>query len=187
MPDVKATLCYVTECMSPLGVITLVSDGINLTGLYPEGHRYSGAAFRGEISREENCLPVFEAVKKWLERYFAGENPSADGLPLAPAGSAFRQGVWDLLREIPYGTLATYGGIAKKMALKTGKARMSARAVGGAVGHNPVSIIIPCHRVVGANGSLTGYGGGIKNKIKLLELEGADISKLFIPKKGTAL
>lgn len=108
-------------------------------------------------------------------------------MPLAPVGSEFRQNVWTILCEIPYGEVTTYGDIAKKMAAKMGKAAMSSQAVGGAVGHNPISIIIPCHRVVGANGSLTGYAGGIKTKIKLLELEGVDMSRLFVPTRGTAL
>ena len=107
-------------------------------------------------------------------------------LPLAPQGNAFRQGVWEILCTIPYGEVITYGSIAKKMAVKLQKERMSSQAVGGAVGHNPISIIIPCHRVVGANGSLTGYAGGIEKKIKLLELEGVDMSGFFIPQKGTA-
>jgi methylated-DNA-[protein]-cysteine S-methyltransferase len=95
--------------------------------------------------------------------------------------------VWKILRSIPYGEVITYGGIARQMALRTGKTSMSAQAVGGAVGHNPISIIIPCHRVVGASGSLTGYAGGIGTKVKLLELESADMSRLFVPKRGTAL
>ena len=123
----------------------------------------------------------------WLDRYFAGGRPSLCELPLAPAGSEFRQGVWSILCEIPYGEVTTYGDIAKKVAARMGNKSMSAQAVGGAVGHNPISIIIPCHRVVGSNGSLTGYAGGIKTKIKLLELEGADMTPLFTPKKGTAL
>ena len=111
----------------------------------------------------------------------------ADELSLAPVGSKFRQEVWRILCEIPYGEVITYGDIAKKMAAKMGRTSMSGQAIGGAVGHNPVSIIIPCHRVVGANGSLTGYAGGIPAKIKLLELEGVDMSRLFVPKRGTAL
>jgi methylated-DNA-[protein]-cysteine S-methyltransferase len=126
-------------------------------------------------------------VKKWLDRYFDGEKPDLSELPLAPTGGEFRRMVWDILCEIPYGEVVTYGDIAKKMAQKMKRKSMSSQAVGGAVGHNPISIIIPCHRVVGSNGSLTGYAGGIDKKIKLLELEGADISSLFVPTKGTAL
>lgn len=106
---------------------------------------------------------------------------------LAPVGSDFRQGVWNILCEIPYGKVITYGDIAKKMAAKMNKESMSSQAVGGAVGHNPISIIIPCHRIVGSNGSLTGYAGGVHTKVKLLELEGADMSRLFVPRKGTAI
>ena len=104
-----------------------------------------------------------------------------------PKGSEFRRIVWTLLCEIPYGTYTTYGELAGRAAARMGRESMSSQAVGGAVGHNPISIIIPCHRVVGMDGSLTGYAGGIKNKIKLLELEGADLSHLFVPKKGAAL
>jgi len=136
---------------------------------------------------KNNDMPVFVAAKKWLDRYFAGRKPAISELPLAPIGNEFRQGVWSILCEIPYSKVITYGVIAKKMAVKMNKERMSSQAVGGAVGHNPISIIIPCHRVVGSNGSLTGYAGGIGIKIKLLELEGVDMSRLFVPAKGTAI
>jgi len=136
---------------------------------------------------QRDDMPIFNDTKMWLNKYYAGERPSFKQLPLAPIGSGFRQAVWNILCEIPYGETITYGDIAKIMAKKLGKAKMSAQAVGGAVGHNPISIIIPCHRVVGTNGSLTGYGGGIKIKTKLLEHEGADMSRLFTPTKGTAL
>ena len=130
---------------------------------------------------EKDAVPLFDIAKKWLDRYFSGQKPDAAELPLAPQGNAFRQGVWEILCTIPYGEVTTYGSIAKKMAVKLQKERMSSQAVGGAVGHNPISIIIPCHRVIGVNGSLTGYAGGIETKIKLLELEGVDMSSLFIP------
>jgi len=113
--------------------------------------------------------------------------PKPSDLPLAPRGREFRQEVWKALCEIPYGQVTTYGAIAEKLADLRGIARMASQAVGGAVGHNPISIIIPCHRVVGSSGSLVGYGGGIATKIKLLELEGVDVSQFSIPKKGTAL
>lgn len=171
---------------SPVGTITLACDGDNLVGLWIEGQKYHGAGIPAEMA-EKSDVPVFDAAKKWLDRYFAGEKPGISELPLAPVGGEFRRGVWSILSEIPYGRLITYGDIAKKMAVKLGKGSMSSQAVGGAVGHNPISIIIPCHRVVGSNGSLTGYAGGIQTKVKLLELEGADMSKLFVPKKGTAL
>jgi len=177
---------YSTTHPSPIGVITLACKDDDLAGLWIEGQKYHGGAINEDMA-ENSDTPVFLTVKKWLDRYFAGEKPDLAGLPLAPAGSEFRRSVWKILCEIPYGKVITYGEIASKLASTTGKKNMSSQAVGGAVGHNPISIIIPCHRVVGSNGSLTGYAGGIHVKIKLLELEGADTSKLFIPKKGTAL
>ena len=176
---------YSTTYSSPLGIITLACDGSSLVGLWIEGQKYHGVTL--EDAKDSNCMPVLDAAKKWLDRYFAGEKPSISELTLAPAGSEFRQEVWNILCEIPYGEVITYGEIAKKMAVKMNRIRMSSQAVGGAVGHNPISIIIPCHRVVGSSGSLTGYAGGIHIKVKLLELEGADMSRLFIPTKGTAL
>lgn len=122
-----------------------------------------------------------------LINIFRVKNPAVSELPLAPRGGKFRQTVWKILCQIPQGQVLSYGEIAKIIARQTGKKSMSAQAVGGAVGHNPISIIIPCHRVVGTNGSLTGYAGGLDTKIKLLELEGVDMSRLFRPKKGTAL
>ncbi|MDR1094836.1 MAG: methylated-DNA--[protein]-cysteine S-methyltransferase [Spirochaetaceae bacterium] len=174
---------YSTSCPSPVGLITLASCGGSLTGLWIEGQKYHGDV---SAMTENGGAPVFAAARKWLDRYFAGERPAVSELPLAPAGSAFRQGVWSILCEIPYGEVVTYGYIAQKMAAKMNRKSMSSQAAGGAVGHNPVSIIIPCHRVVGANGSLTGYAGGIGAKIKLLEREGVDMSALFVPKSGTA-
>lgn len=124
--------------------------------------------------------------KKWLDVYFSGEEPKFTP-PLHPTGSVFRQEVWKILLQIPYGQTITYGEIARRMAVMKNTSHMSAQAVGGAVGHNKISIIIPCHRVVGTNGSLTGYAGGIDKKILLLKLERTDMSRLFVPKKGTAL
>ncbi len=177
---------YMTNCSSPLGIITLACKDNKLVGLWTEGQKYHGDTIP-ETMVKKNDIPVFVAAKDWLNRYFAGEKPTINELPLAPIGGEFRQGVWQILREIPYGEVISYGDIAKVMAAKARKTNMSAQAVGGAVGHNPISIIIPCHRVVGTNGSLTGFSGGIGMKTKLLELEGVDMSKLFIPKKGTAL
>ena len=169
---------YSTVYLSPLGKITLAcdADGKNLVGLWLEGPL-----------TENDSVPLFAAAKNWLDRYFAGAEPELAELPLAPRGSEFRQGVWEVLCTIPYGEVITYGAIAKKMAARLRKKSMSGQAVGGAVGHNPISIIIPCHRVIGTNGSLTGYAGGIDKKLSLLELEHADMSYLFVPKKGTAL
>jgi methylated-DNA-[protein]-cysteine S-methyltransferase len=179
---------YSTTYSSTVGILTLAcdTDGGDLVGLWIEGQKYHGGAIP-ETMTENNDLPVFDAAKKWLDRYFDGEKPAISELPLAPTGSRFCQEVWNILREIPYGEVITYGSIAKRMAAKMNKKSMSSQAVGGAVGHNPISIIIPCHRVVGSNGSLTGYAGGVAAKAKLLELEGVDMSSLFIPKRGTAL
>ena len=179
---------YKTTCVSPVGGITLAcsGDGRSLVGLWMEGQKYYGGAI-SETMVEKNDIPLFDMTKNWLVRYFSGEKPAASELPLAPVGGAFRQGVWNILREIPYGTVTTYGAIAKKMAERTGRSRISSQAVGGAVGHNPISIIIPCHRVVGANGSLTGFSAGVETKMRLLELEGVPPSAFFIPKRGTAL
>ena len=130
--------------------------------------------------------PILAETKRWLDIYFTGREPGFLP-PLHPIGSAFRQSVWELLLRIPYGQTTTYGEIARQLAAKRGLARISAQAVGGAVGHNEISILIPCHRVVGMSGSLTGYASGISKKAKLLELERADMNALFIPKRRTAL
>jgi len=159
-----------TTYPSPLGHITLACEGDCLAGLWLEGQKYYGAGILKE-AKENSASAIFRDTKEWLDRYFAGRKPIPSELPLAPAGSDFRQAVWHILCEIPYGKVITYGDIAKKMAAQMNIKSMSAQAVGGAVGHNPISIIIPCHRVVGTNGSLTGYAGGIDKKQKLLTLE----------------
>jgi methylated-DNA-[protein]-cysteine S-methyltransferase len=165
----------------------LASDGTNLIGLWLEGQKYYGGTVKDEMMIGNDDLPVFITTKDWLDRYFNGQKPGIDEIPLAPIGGDFRKEVWNILCEIPYGEYITYGDIARKLALKMSKPSMSAQAIGGAVGHNPISIIIPCHRVVGANGSLTGYAGGIEKKVKLLEHEGVDMAHLYVPSKGTAL
>ncbi|MDL2295148.1 methylated-DNA--[protein]-cysteine S-methyltransferase [Ruminococcaceae bacterium OttesenSCG-928-D13] len=179
---------YSTTYQLPVCTVTLACDGTgaNLVGLWTQGQKYHGGTIP-EAMVEKDDIPLFDSVKKWLDRYFAGARPAISELPLAPVGGEFRQGVWGILREIPYGEVTTYGDIAKQMAQKLGRKTMSSQAVGGAVGHNPISIIVPCHRVVGANGSLTGFAGGVPMKIKLLEHEGVDLSNMFVPKKGTAL
>lgn len=177
---------YSTKHPSPVGMLSLASDGENLAGLWIEGQKYFGGTVSEPLT-EADELPVFQTVKEWLSRYFAGEKPAISELPLRPIGGEFRQDVWKILCEIPYGEVTTYGAIAKKMAAKMGRKSMSGQAVGGAVGHNPISIIIPCHRVVGTGGSLTGYAGGIDKKIMLLEHEGADMSQLFVPKKRDSI
>ncbi len=177
---------YSTRYSSPLGEILLASDGDNLVGLWLEGQKYIENAVTKNITIKSN-LPIFEATEDWLDSYFSNQRPAISDLALDPIGSEFRKAVWDILCEIPYGQVTTYGRIAKQMAARMNKESMSSQAVGGAVGHNPISIIIPCHRVVGAGGSLTGFAGGIDKKIILLEHEGVDMSGLFIPTKGTAL
>jgi len=178
-------MTYTTKYKSPTGQLTIASDGTNLTGLWMDGQKYFEATLDGE-GRANDKLEVFTKTRKWLDDYFAGKNPDVKKLPLAPKGSEFRQNVWKILLAIPYGQLITYGDIAKNLEQSSGK-KASAQAVGGAVGHNPIGIIIPCHRVVGSGGSLTGYAGGIDKKIQLLELEKVDMDGLFVPKKGTAL
>jgi len=165
----KNNMDYIRKFSSPLGELTISSDGSNITGLWLEGQKYFAATI-DEISAKESDLPVFEIAGKWLDLYFSGQEP--DFLPpLAPKGTDFRQSVWKILCQIPYGKVITYGDIAKQLGAQT-NSNGSARAVGGAVGHNPISIIIPCHRVIGANGNLTGFAGGIDKKIQLLTLEG---------------
>ncbi|MGN1058634.1 MAG: methylated-DNA--[protein]-cysteine S-methyltransferase [Candidatus Avelusimicrobium sp.] len=176
---------YKTTYHSPLGKMTLVSDGKNLSGLWIDGQKHAESTL-GERIEEKSDLAIFKQTKNWLERYFRGARPEIAELPLAPAGGAFRQAVWKILREIPYGQVITYGEIANRIAKERGVAKMSAQAVGQAVGHNPISVIIPCHRVVGANGNLTGYAGGIHLKIHLLAHEGITMDNFFIPRQGTA-
>ena len=159
---------YVAHMDSPLGGITLGSDGDRLTGLWFDGQKYFGSTLFEE--REEKSLPVFVETGRWLELYFAGKQPDFTP-PLAPRGTDFRKGVWDILLTIPYGETMTYGEIARLVARKKELSSMSAQAVGGAVGHNPISLIIPCHRVVGTNGNLTGYAGGLDRKLWLLKME----------------
>lgn len=165
---------YSTEYISPIGKLTIASDGTNIVGLWLEGQKYFLDTLP-EMPIENNDIPVFDKVRDWLDCYFNGEKPDIKELPLKPIGGEFRQAVWQCLCEIPYGEVTTYGAIAKKVAIELGKESMSAQAVGGAVGHNPISIIIPCHRVIGANGILTGYAGGIDKKIQLLRLEGVSV------------
>ena len=167
-------MVYVYIYESPLGKHTAASNGMALTGLWFEGQKYFGSTL--SEAHEERQLPVFEKTKDWLDLYFYGENPDFMP-PLALCGSDFRKAVWKIIRQIPYGQTMTYGEIAKEMARKMGVAQMSAQAVGSAVGRNPISIIVPCHRVVGSNGSLTGYAGGVERKASLLALEKVDLKQ----------
>ncbi len=154
---------YIAHYSSPLGGMTLASDGTALTGLWFNGQKYFADTLK-EVQTLNPNLPVFDLTRQWLDIYFSGKEPTFTP-PLQIRGSTFRKQVWNLLLEIPYGRTMTYGEIARKLQCK------SAQAVGGAVGHNPISIIIPCHRVIGADGSLTGYAGGVERKASLLKLE----------------
>ena len=154
---------YRTTYPSPLGELTLASDGTALTGLWIKGQKYFGGG--ATLWEVQDDLPVFAAASSWLDAYFAGEETDPEDLPLALTGTEFQQTVWQALRDIPYGTTVTYGELASRIGCG------SARAVGAAVGRNPISIIVPCHRVLGADGSLTGYAGGIDCKRWLLDHE----------------
>ena len=175
--------CFITHYASPLGRLLLAADEEGLTGLWLEGQKYFAAGLPQQ--REEQRTPALEEACRWLDTYFTGREPDFTP-PLHPVGSDFQRAVWQLLLQIPYGQTTTYAALAAQLSAQQGLAHMSAQAVGGAVGHNPISILIPCHRVVGTNGSLTGYAGGITRKIQLLELERADMQSLFIPPHGTA-
>lgn len=184
-------MVYICKIPSPAGMLTLSSAGTSVTGLWIEGQKYYGGTLdkkmlksngmgamelktpeeAGGIYEITSELPVFKQAEKWLDAYFSGKEPGE--LPeLEPAGSEFRRMVWEILCAIPRGQTASYGEIANRIAARTGKDTISARAVGGAVGHNPISIMIPCHRVMGGDGSLTGYAGGLEVKKMLLALEG---------------
>ena len=165
---------FIHHYKSPLGSITIAADGDALTGLWFDGQRYFGGTLSAD--RQESFLPVFEEADRWLDRYFSRETP--DFTPaLNPHGTPFRRLVWQQLLRIPYGQIITYGQLADSLSVQTDR-RVSARAVGGAVGHNPISLIIPCHRVIGADGSLTGYAGGTGRKATLLRME-SGITNIF--------
>ena len=172
-------MTYTYHYDSPLGGITLSSNGTELTGLWFDGQKYFG-----DTLPKENC--ILKDALRWLDIYFSGKAP--DFTPsLCMQTTPFRKSVWEIMLTIPFGKTMTYGEIADRIAKQKGLSKMSAQAVGGAVGHNSISLIIPCHRVVGTNGSLTGYAGGIEKKVQLLTLEKTDMSLFFVPKKGTAL
>ena len=177
-------MMYTLHYASPLGGILLAADEIGLTGLWFDGEKYFADGLDPAHTAQETL--ILREAKRWLDVYFSRQEPNFTP-PLHPIGSPFRQEVWELLLQIPYGQTTTYGALAKQLAEKHGLPRMSAQAVGGAVGHNEISIIIPCHRVVGTNGSLTGYAGGIDKKVKLLTLEKVCMEHFFVPTKGTAL
>ena len=175
---------YTGVYQSPLGEMYLASDDMGLCGVWFQGQKYFASGM--DMERQEKETEHIACARRWLDAYFAGQEP--DFLPTFHlTGTVFQMAVWAELLKIPYGQTTTYGAIAREIAQKRGIPRMSAQAVGGAVGHNPVSVIIPCHRVVGTNGSLTGYAGGIDLKVKLLTLEGCDTTRFFVPRKGTTL
>ena len=173
-------MIYTNTYASPMGNLLLAGDDKGLTGLwFIEGSRYCGLGLKKDaVPRKTD---YFDQTKKWLDIYFTGHDPGF--FPkMHLVGSDFRNRVGEIMCGIPFGKTVTYGWIADQVANERGLERISAQAVGGAVGHNPISIIVPCHRVVGANGSLTGYGGGIMRKKALLELEGIDLNRFTIPK-----
>lgn len=175
---------YGTIYISPLGPIRLLSNGKDLIEVHTDfwkGRKLSDVSYE-----DDTTLPCIQETIRWLDIYFAGNEP--DFLPpLAPQGSSFRKAVWEILLSIPYGKVMTYGEIAQILAATLGMQQMSAQAVGGAVGANPIGIIIPCHRVIGANGNLTGYAGGLRTKIDLLKLEGINTDNLILPPKSKFL
>ena len=171
-------MIYTAHYKSPIGEILLASKNNKLIGLWIKGQKYYLSNIKEEMIEEDTEILV--KTKKWLDRYFKGERPSINELDLSPLGSDFRKKVWKILCGIPYGEVITYKDIANMVT----KEKMSCQAIGNAVSHNPISIIIPCHRVVGSNGSLTGYAGGIDKKVYLLKHENVNMEKLFIPKKG---
>lgn len=168
---------YKTKYKSPLGNIIICCDEQeNIVGLWFENQKHFACNIDDKIT-ENNDLKVFIQTKDWLKRYFTGKKPNIKEIPIRFIGNDFRKSVWKMLCKIPYGKTVTYGDIAKQIASQKGITKMSAQAVGGAVGHNPISIIVPCHRVVGKNGKLTGYAAGIDKKKKLLELERVNMIK----------
>ena len=164
---------------SPLGRMLLAADDRGVTGVWFNGEKYF--AHHLEMHHAEKETPFLQQTKRWLDIYFSGREPDFT-MPLRFTGTNFQNDVWEMLCTIPYGQTTTYGEIAKRIATKRGIPRMSAQAVGGAVGHNEISIIVPCHRVIGTNGCLTGYAAGLDKKITLLTLERVDMTSFFMPK-----
>lgn len=179
-------MTYFTECPTDLvGMLTLTSDGTSLTGCWFENDKHLGYGIGDSVGRSDD-LPIFDQARSWLSRYLAGEAPDPRELPLGAYATPFQALVREAMLDIPYGETTTYGAIARHIEGETGR-RQSARAVGGAVGRNPLCVIVPCHRVVGSDGSLTGFGGGIERKVRLLQHEGALRDTFWVPRKGTAL
>lgn len=171
-------MLYINHYQSPLGGMTMSSNGEALTGLWFDSSQQNNSFMQGaKREKANNFFTIFDEAEEWLNIYFTGRAP--DFMPnISLDGTEFQKAVWDILLSIPYGEIMTYGEIADQIAKERGIKRMSAQAVGGAVSHNPISLIVPCHRVVGRNGKLTGYAGGIDKKLRLLRLEGVDTSKM---------
>lgn len=174
---------YTSKYQSPVGEILLAADDIGVVGVWFQDEKYY--AYCLDKENEPRETPVIQELKRWLDVYFSGEKPDFEP-PIHMIGTPFQIEVWEILRRIPYGTTTTYNEIAKQIAKNRGIARMSAQAVGTAVGKNSINLIVPCHRVVGTNNSLAGYAGGIDKKITFLKLEGAFKEAYFIPKHSTA-
>lgn len=173
---------YTSHYESPLGGITLASDGRALVGLWFDGQKHFAEGLAED--NEPADLPIFDDVRLWLDSYFQGRDPGFTPA-LTIRATTFRREVGEIMLSIPFGQTMTYGEIAREVARRRGLQRMSSRAVGGAVGHNALSLIVPCHRVVGSNGSLTGYAGGLERKLALLELEGVDFTRLHVPGRAS--
>ena len=173
-------MIYTSYYNSPVGKLLLASKNNKLIGVWIENQKYYLSNLKEKMQKKDDEEILIKA-KNWLDRYFENKNPHISELDIEPIGTDFSKKVWTILCTIPYGKVITYGEIARKISKAMNKDKMSAQAVGNAVAHNPISIIIPCHRVIGANGNLTGYAGGLDIKMRLLKHEGVDISKLFIP------
>lgn len=172
-------MVFTSKYKSPLGEILLAADEVGLIGIWFNKQKYYANNLPKETKESDN--PILNEAKRWLDIYFSSKEPNFTP-PLHLIGSSFRKDVWNILLEIPYGKTITYGEIAKKIKERRNTANMSSQAIGGAVSHNNTSIIIPCHRVIGKNGNLTGYAGGIDKKISLLKYEQVDTKNLFFPK-----
>lgn len=179
-------MIYTTTYNSPIGNLLIAARENKLIGIWIEKQKYYLSNLKDDIKESED-IDILGKTKEWLDRYFKGEKPKIEELEINLTGSEFRKSVWEILKDIPYGEVITYGDIAKKIAKQKGIKKMSAQAVGGAVGHNPISIIIPCHRVIGIHGNLTGYAGGIEKKIYLLKHEKVNMEKLFVSIKDSAI
>ncbi len=178
-------LTYYTLMDSPVGELRIISDGYHITELWGETSRSLPASFKDTVRQDE--LPILKEARAWLSDYFNGDRPDIDDLPLKPAGTEYLLAACEVMKGIAYGETISYKEVAIRTAKLLSRKSYSARAAGGAVGHNPISIIIPCHRVVGSGGSLTGYGGGLAMKMWLLRHEGVDLSLFTVPTEGTAL